>query len=100
MSENERRYKTMTLVLNRNWGGFRLPNGFVKQYNLEDAYDFDEDTIRTDPFLIDWVRRYGKPSCGDLELVEIPDTATDYEVDEYDGWESITYVVDGKICHA
>jgi len=90
----------MTLVLNRNWGGFHLPKGFVKDYNLESVYDFDDDTIRTDPFLIDWVRRYGKPACGDLELVEIPDNATDWELGEYDGWESIIYVVDGKLYHA
>jgi hypothetical protein len=35
-----------------------------------------------------------------LKVVEIPDTATDYEINEYDGAESITYVVDGKLYHA
>jgi nitroreductase len=38
--------------------------------------------------------------CGDLEVVEIPDTATDWEIDEYDGWESVVYVVNGKLHHA
>lgn len=37
---------------------------------------------------------------GRLEVVEIPEEATDWEIDEYDGQESITYVVDGKIYHA
>ena len=32
-----------------------------------------------------------------LEVVEIPDNTTDYEFDEEDGYESIIYVVDGKI---
>jgi redox-sensitive bicupin YhaK (pirin superfamily) len=35
-----------------------------------------------------------------LRLVEIPDTMTDWEKNDYDGIETITYVVDGKIYHA
>lgn len=35
-----------------------------------------------------------------LEIAEIPDEAMDWKLDEYDGLESVTYVVDGKIYHA
>jgi hypothetical protein len=32
--------------------------------------------------------------------VAIPDEATDWELDEYDGFERVTYVVGGKLYHA
>ena len=35
--------------------------------------------------------------CAELEVVEIPDGATDYYLNEYDGMESIIYVLDGKL---
>lgn len=92
----------MTLVLNRNWGGFSLPQDYVEAYGLEDIYDYEDADIRENPRLIEWVRDHtdSRGKCGDLGLVEIPDNCTDYEINEYDGWESIIYVVDGKIYHA
>jgi hypothetical protein len=38
-------------------------------------------------------------ACAKLKVVEIPEEATDWELNEYDGLESITYVVDGKLHH-
>lgn len=35
-----------------------------------------------------------------LTVVEFPDEATDYELLEYDGIESLLYVLDGKIRYA
>ena len=32
-----------------------------------------------------------------LKVVEVPESATDFTLDEYDGWERIIYVVDGKL---
>ena len=90
----------MTFVLNRGWGGFCLPVNFVEEHGLAGVYDFDPDLIHINPDLIDWVRHADKHARGNLEVVEIPDTATDYELDECDGWESITYVVNGTIFHA
>ena len=82
----------MKMVLNKDYGGF----GF----GVADKYD---DIInrceRTDAELIELVETH-PDECGDLKVVEIPDEATDWEVDEYDGWESVTYVVDGKLHHA
>ena len=91
----------MKLVLNCNWGGFRLPEGYVKAYRLDGVYDYDEIDIHTDPRLIAWVEDHADKNgrCGDLAIKEIPDTCTDYEIDEYDGWESVIYVVNGKIHH-
>lgn len=92
----------MVFVLNLIWGDFSLPQDYVDTYGLEDCYDFDDATIREDPRLIEWVRDHADSSgkCGDLGLVEIPANCTDYEINEYDGWESITYVVGGKLYHA
>ena len=93
----------MTFVLNRNWGGFTLPQGYVDAYGLEDVYDYDEATIRTDARLIEWMRKFPLGdgyACGDLGLVEIPDNCTDYEINENDGAEFIIYVINGKIHHA
>ena len=34
-----------------------------------------------------------------LEVVSIPDEVTDYEINEYDGMESIIYVIDSRLYH-
>jgi len=88
----------MKIVLNRAYGGFRLPDDF----ELITPDDEWED-MQTDPRLIKYVEdhnNYVETAGGILKVVDIPDNCTDYEVDEYDGWESVTYVVDGKIYHA
>lgn len=89
----------MIMVLNKAWGGFALPREFCEQFGC-DKYD---DIERTDPRIIEFVQTHGGEYEGDgvrLRAVEIPDTMTDWEMDEYDGVESIIYVVDGKIHHA
>lgn len=52
---------------------------------------YDGNLERTDPILIQVVEELGKEAdgpCAELEIVEIPDDV-DWEIDEYDGWESI-----------
>lgn len=94
----------MKMVLNRNWGGFSLPQDFCDAYDLGDAWDACDNIERDDPRLVKWVEDHadcrGRGRCGDLAVVEIPDSCTDWEIDDYDGMESIVYVVDGKLCHA
>ena len=87
----------MTLVLNKAFGGFSLPNGFMEEYGY--TWKYASDVNRDDPRLINWVSNNPNES-EDLECVEIPNEATDYEIDEYDGFESVTYVVNGKLYHA
>lgn len=89
----------MIMVLNKSWGGFALPREFCREYNF-DRYD---EIARDDPRLVEFVKSHGGLYEGDgvrLRLVEIPDTMTDWEKNDYDGIETITYVVDGKIYHA
>ena len=88
----------MKIVLNKCYGGFGLDDELAEKYEL-DEWSVD----RTDEKLIELVEKYGEDAEGahaKLKVVEIPDEATDWEIDEYDGYESVIYVVDGKIYHA
>jgi hypothetical protein len=86
----------MKLVLNKDYGGF----GYGVADEFEDfVRGFSDDEDRANPELVAFVESHPN-ECGDLAVVEISDTATDWEIDEYDGWESVIYVVDGKIHHA
>lgn len=79
----------MKIVLNKAYGGFGCD--VAEQY--EDwIYEFE----RTAPELIEFVETH-PDKCGALEVVEIPDESTDWDIDEYDGFESLVYVVDGKL---
>ena len=84
----------MKIVINGDFGGY----GFGVAEEFE---DFVNQLVgeRDDPELVAFVENH-PDKCGDLVVVVIPDTATDWEIDEYDGWESVIYVVDGKIHHA
>lgn len=62
-------------------------NEIYEQHSLPAGRELD----RTDPLLIQVVRELGKEAntqVSELKIVEIPD-GTDYEIDEYDGNESI-----------
>lgn len=90
----------MKIVINSCYGGFSLSESAAATLNTE-CYPLDDD-IRTDPRLVDMVEQDSKGTsgyCAKLIVVEIPDNATDWEFDECDGYESIIYVVDGKIHH-
>jgi len=90
----------MKIVTNACFGGFSVSDFVVEKLGLEDEYD---DVSRTDPRLIALIEEFGSEACSgdcaELVIDEIPDSATDWEIDEYDGAESIIYVVDGKIRH-
>ena len=83
----------MKMVINANYGGFGL--NVAEQY--EDwVLDFEDD--RTNAELVKFVETHPN-ECGDLVVVVIPDDAIDWEMEEYDGWESVTCVLDGKNTH-
>lgn len=90
----------MTIVINRCFGGFHIPAPMREAYGMSRHEDID----RTDARLVDFIkgcpgRQFADGGCK-LVPVTIPDCATDWELDEYDGMERIIYVVDGKIHHA
>ena len=91
----------MTFVLNKCYGGFSLSDFAVEKLGVEDEYAFLDDSQMD--ALASLIREFGSEKCSgrnaNLQLVEIPDTCTDYGIDEYNGFEIMTYVVDGKLCH-
>lgn len=87
----------MKIVINACYGGFSLSPAAMEVCGTNWSHDEDQ---RFNPALIEMVERdpgMANGRCADLQVVEIPDSATDYEVDEYDGLETVLYVVDGKI---
>ena len=90
----------MEIVVNRCYGGYGLSDKAAKMMGYEDTFEAEE-VKRDDPTLVATVRYLGsdKASGGysELQIVKIPDEATDWMVDEYDGFETVFYVVNGKI---
>lgn len=84
------------IVINEPYGGFHLGSGFVKAYGLESPYT---NIKRDDEDLVAWVESHPDDNPN-LCVVEIPDEATDYMINEYDGAESVLMVIDGKIIGA
>jgi len=87
----------MKVIINQCYGGFGINETIAKKYGVG-AYDddarYNKDIINLIESGID-CNGFGAK----LKVVEIPENATDYEIDDYDGFESIIYVVDGKIHH-
>ena len=81
----------MKIVINANFGGYGCD--VSEQYvDLVDRYEGD----RTNPELVTFVENHPN-DCGDLAVMTIPDNATDWDIEDYDGNETLIYVVDGKI---
>lgn len=89
----------MKLVVNKCFGGFSLSNEAAKELGVNDVYSIIN---RCDERLIKMVEENADKVSGSsskLRVVEIPDEATDWELNDYDGRETITYVVDGRLHH-
>lgn len=86
----------MKIVINPNFGAFKLPEELLEFFGADNCYDYDEET-RVNPILIEWVEAHEDSRETDLRVVSIPADATDYMINEYDGAESIIYVQDGKL---
>lgn len=87
------------ILVNLTFGGFGLKDEYFEDFM---ARTHGLDDIREDEHLIALVEQgfdigdeYSK-----IGIAEIPDNATDYYINEYDGKEEVLYVLDGKICFA
>ncbi len=92
----------MKYVINNCWGGFSISEECAKELGMPNRYYYDDDDLRADERLIKMVEEDSESVSGPhakLEVVEIPDNATDWELTEYDGLEEIIAVIDGKIVH-
>lgn len=83
----------MKYVINNEFGGFGIPNTVAKENDWDRNYIYSEE-IRTDAKLIEWVENH--PDY-DLAIVDIPEEATDFMVNDYDGKETVYAVISGKI---
>lgn len=105
--ETRKEIKTMKMILNKCYGGFHLSDKAEAMFaeiigvNVEDFCCDFADGYRTHPALIAIVEELGKEAYDDevseLVILELPDNTTDWFVDEYDGYETVYYVVDRKI---
>ena len=95
----------MRMIINKCYGGFELSDEFIAKYpQFEEMRFTNEESLRVSDMLISAIEEFGIDKAGSrygtkLKIVEIPNEATDYEIDEYDGAESVICVVDGKIQH-
>jgi len=91
----------MKIVLNKCYGGFDISERAYEICNIDP--DALPSEIRINSTLIELIENVGAEPyngrCARLVVVEIPTETTDWEVEEYDGFEWLTYVVDGKIFH-
>ena len=77
--------------------GERYPNGEICR-DTYDSYkyypeDYDEDSWRADPLLVECVKVLGEKSWGSLaklRVVNIPDDVAEWVIEEYDGQESVS----------
>ena len=92
----------MKFVLNKCFGGYSVSDFAQKEIGSE-YRDPDRDEAVTAK-LIELIEKYGSEAISGrnakLEIIEIPDTATDWDHFEYDGIETVIYVVDGRIFYA
>lgn len=95
----------MKVVINSYYGGFGVSEQYREQYNAEhgtELYNFQFSALRTNEEFIDAVENSPElvnDGYNCLKVVEIPDEATDWEITNSDGWETVIYVVDGKLFH-
>lgn len=114
----------MKMLINGCYGGFGISEKALeviannnevlfKEFVERGVYDvdcnewynwcLDNEYFRTNPILISELESliendFPIDRCSSLlEIVEIPDDATDWILTEYDGAETLYYVVDGKI---
>ena len=88
----------MKVVINTCYGGFSVKHSIA---NALGYGSYDATNLRINADLIAMIED-GVNCNGDyaeLEVVEIPATATDYAIIEHDGYESVLAVVDGLIHH-
>lgn len=75
------------ILVNTSFGGFGLKDEYKPYVGRE-----DEKLIALVEQGVDIGDNYAE-----IGIAEIPDNATDYYINEYDGKEEVLYVLDGKI---
>ena len=103
----------MKVVINVCYGGFRVSESGLELLKKNAPYMFDEDgdmtdeyyaddyaQLRIDRVFINLVENHRAEVEGEqshLKVVNLPRETTDYRIEEDDGFETLLYVVGGKI---
>ena len=91
----------MKIVVNKRFGGFGLSKKACEMLGIDEGDDFIYNMRkRHDSELVRVVEELSEEANGDfasLKVVELPQDATDYYINEYDGMENILIAVNGKI---
>ena len=96
--------KEMKLVIYGSYGGFGIPEELKDHFKKLLGNEFwqyessmeksmkrsGKEVVRTDEKFIEYVRKNGLP----FAIVNIPANATDYMINEYDGFETVYYVLE------
>lgn len=89
----------MKIVLNKCYGGFSISKDAAEVLGLKSEYDYID---RTDARLVNMVEQRPDLVNGpfsNLKVVEISDETTDWEINDYDGMETVIYVYNGRLNH-
>lgn len=89
----------MKIIINSCFGGFGVNANILKKYDIQMS---NKEDLRTNKKLIELIESGVNcdTSYSHLIVEKIPDEATDYYIEEYDGVETVLYVLDGKIIFA
>jgi len=83
----------MKVVINCRYGGFKLSEAAELELGWDNAYTSDRKD-RTDPKLIALMEEKGAAYVGgdstDLQIIDIPEKYKFWDINDYDGYESIT----------
>ena len=81
------------ILISIDYGGFEVRDDYFRDFMKRTG---GLDDIREDPVLIEMVEKGRDIGAlfSEIGVVYIPDTATDYDVIEYDGKEWVVYVLD------
>lgn len=93
----------MKILVNSKYGGYTISDSVMHELGydepgreyIEIKYG-DNHYSRCDPGIIEYFETYPE-ALGDLIIKEIPDSATDWSIFDYDGMETLFYVVNGRI---
>lgn len=96
----------MKVVYNDCYTGFRLPKEFLEKHSEYNEFDNSKE-VRVHPDLIEYVEKsYSEKGCcrvgddlifAELCIADLPKATTDFYIKEYDGAETVLFVVNGKI---
>ena len=87
----------MKYVINTRYGGFSISEECKLAIEANDFYEVARNNDRLIAFIEEFGSERASGRSAKLKIVELPDEATDWMLEDYDGAERIIAVVDGKL---